>query len=36
MSEAYCAGTFVDTHRFDIFKTPDIPVILEGTALLAG
>jgi hypothetical protein len=27
-------GTFVDTHSFDIFKTPDIPAILERTALL--
>jgi len=34
MSEAYCASTFVDTHSFDIFKTPDISVILERIALL--
>jgi hypothetical protein len=27
-------GKFVDTHSFDIFKTPDIPAILERTALL--
>jgi aryl-alcohol dehydrogenase-like predicted oxidoreductase len=30
----HCARRFVDTHSFDIFKTPDIPVILERTALL--
>ena len=36
MSEAYCANTFVDTHSFDIFKTPDISVILERTALRVG
>lgn len=30
---AVCASTFVDTRSFDIFKTPDIPVILKGTAL---
>ena len=29
----HCASRFVDTHSFDIFKTPDIPVILERTAL---
>jgi hypothetical protein len=29
----HCARRFVDTHSFDIFKTPDIPVILERTAL---
>jgi hypothetical protein len=29
-----CAGRFVDTHSFDIFKTPDIPVIVKRTALL--
>jgi len=34
MSEAYCANTFMDTHSVDIFKTPDISEILEGTALL--
>ncbi len=34
MSEAYCAGTFVDTQSCDIFKTPDISVILESAALL--
>ena len=30
----HCARRFVDTHSFDIFKTPDIPEILERTALL--